>query len=81
MAQYSRIDHVKFFKGCLPQIFLGPFLNTLSRIIFMAVFLKKVLTKILRFLESLSYYWLLLIVSVYWELKFRMFATFCTTGI
>ena len=22
----------KFFKGCLPQIFLGPFLNTLSQI-------------------------------------------------
>ena len=22
--------HFKFFKGCLPQILLGPFLNTLS---------------------------------------------------
>ena len=26
----SRMDQVKFFKGCLPQILLGPFLNTLS---------------------------------------------------
>ena len=24
----------KFFKGCIPQILLGPFLNTLSQIIF-----------------------------------------------
>ena len=25
---------IKFFKGCLPQILLGPFLNTLSYILF-----------------------------------------------
>ena len=25
------MDQVKFFKGCLPQILLGPFLNTLSQ--------------------------------------------------
>ena len=29
-AKSSRMDQVKFFKGCLPQISLGPFLNTLS---------------------------------------------------
>ena len=29
-AKYSRMNQVKFFKGCLPQILLGPFLNTLS---------------------------------------------------
>ena len=28
-ATYSRIDQVKLFKGCLPQILVGPFLNTL----------------------------------------------------
>ena len=28
----SRPHHFKFFKGCLPQILLGPFLNTLSKI-------------------------------------------------
>ena len=28
------MDKVKFFKGCLPQISLGPFLNTLSHIFF-----------------------------------------------
>ena len=27
--KYSRIDQVNFFKGCLAQILLGPFLNTL----------------------------------------------------
>ena len=43
-SKYSRMDQVKFvedslvedpfkfFKGCLPQILLGPFLNTLSHI-------------------------------------------------
>ena len=32
MVCLSRLHHFKFFKGCLPQIFLGPFLNTLTRI-------------------------------------------------
>ena len=27
--QLSRPHHLKFFKGCCPQILLGPFLNTL----------------------------------------------------
>ena len=31
-TKYSRMDQVKFFKGCLLQILLGPFLNTLSHI-------------------------------------------------
>ena len=29
----SRPYHFKFFKGCLPQILLGPFLNTLTHIV------------------------------------------------
>ena len=29
----SRPYHFKFFKGCLPQILLGPFLNTLSLLV------------------------------------------------
>ena len=29
-TKYSRMDQVKFFKGCLPQILLGPFLNIFS---------------------------------------------------
>ena len=29
----SKLYHFKFFKGCLPQILLGPFLNTLIHII------------------------------------------------
>ena len=30
----GRPYHFKFFKGCLPQILLGPFLNTLTQMIF-----------------------------------------------
>ena len=32
--EVSRPYHFKFFKGCLLQILLGPFLNTLSHIVF-----------------------------------------------
>ena len=31
-TRFSRMDQVKFFKGCLAQILLGPFLNTMSHI-------------------------------------------------
>ena len=37
-TKYSRVDQVKFFKGCLRQILLGPLLNTLSQISFEAIF-------------------------------------------
>ena len=30
-SRYLRMDQVKFFKGCLSQILLGPFLNTLTQ--------------------------------------------------
>ena len=30
-TKHLRMDQVRFSKGCLPQIFLGPFLNTLSQ--------------------------------------------------
>ena len=30
-TKYSRMDQVKFFKSCLLQILIGPFLNTLSQ--------------------------------------------------
>ena len=26
------MEQVKFFKGCLPQVLLGPFLNALSQL-------------------------------------------------
>ena len=32
-TKYLRMDQVKFFKGRLPQILLGSFLNTLSHIV------------------------------------------------
>ena len=32
-TKYSRMVEVKFFKGCLPQILLVPFLNTLSHLL------------------------------------------------
>ena len=31
MVSLSRPYHFKFFRGCLPQIVLGPFLNTLTQ--------------------------------------------------
>ena len=33
MVQLSRLYHVKFFKGCVPQILLGPFLSTLIHLL------------------------------------------------
>ena len=35
----SRSYHFKFFKGCLPQILLDPFLNALTQILQVAVLL------------------------------------------
>ena len=32
-TKYSRMDQVKFFKGCLSQISLSPFLNTLPHLL------------------------------------------------
>ena len=29
-SMYSIMDQIKFLKGCLPQVFFGPFLNTLT---------------------------------------------------
>ena len=31
-TKYSRMDQAKFFKGCLPQTLLRPFLNNLPHI-------------------------------------------------
>ena len=31
-AEYLRMDQVKFFKDCLPQILLEPLMNTLSHL-------------------------------------------------
>ena len=33
-SRYSRMNQVKYFKGCIPQILLAPFLNTLIHIYF-----------------------------------------------
>ena len=33
VTKYSRMDQVKFFNGCLPQILLGPFVYTLSQML------------------------------------------------
>ena len=32
-TKWSRMDQVKFFKGCLSQILLGPFLNTMFHVL------------------------------------------------
>ena len=39
MVRLSKPYPFKFFKGCLPQILLGPFLNTLSHIFYNIYFL------------------------------------------
>ena len=41
MVCLSRQYHFNIFKGCLPQIFLGPLLNSLSQIFFKIGYLKK----------------------------------------
>ena len=41
MMPRQTIYHFKFFKGCLPQILLGPFSNTLAHFVLLNV---KVLT-------------------------------------
>ena len=38
-TKFSGMDQVKFFKGCLPQILLGPFLNTLSQMLILLLLL------------------------------------------
>ena len=45
MVSLNRPYHFKFFKGCLPQVLLGPFLNTLTHIVI------KVSVSILIFLQ------------------------------
>ena len=37
---YSKMDQIKFFKGCLPHILLGQFLNALSHMQFQRIYLK-----------------------------------------
>ena len=49
MVYLNRPYHFKFFKDCLPQILLGPFLNTLFQIFFPQFVLKnysKVVTRL-----------------------------------
>ena len=45
MVSLNRPYHFKFFKGCLPQVLLGPFLNSLTHIVI------KVSVSILIFLQ------------------------------
>ena len=39
MVCFGTPDHFKFFKGCLPQISVGPSLNTYSHILILNLFL------------------------------------------
>ena len=50
----------KFFKGCLPQILLGPFLNTLSQMLILTILSFRILsntrsriTSLIKFLRQL----------------------------
>ena len=58
-AKYSRMDEVKFvetafkkFEGCLPQISLGPFLNTLSQVYFSYIEVSYFITFVLNSLRN-----------------------------
>ena len=46
-TKYSRMDQVKFSKGCLPQIIHGPFLNTFSHMYVLLVVLPETSTRVL----------------------------------
>ena len=55
-TKYSRIDQVKFFKGCLPQFVLEPFLNTLSHVFTQQAFTSPKLTieRGVKYIQSLQ---------------------------
>ena len=55
LVYLSRPYHFKFFKGCLPQILLGPFLNTLTHI-----FLHLTKVVIIEFIASENNQWFIL---------------------
>ena len=47
-TKYSRVDQIKFYKGCLSHNLLGPLLNTLSHMwIFPEMYLSNVFKKYL----------------------------------
>ena len=51
-TKYSRIDQVKFFKGCYPQILLGPFLNTLPHLLILLLLLIDIFLLLINCLEN-----------------------------
>ena len=56
-TKYSRMDQVKFSKGCLPQIIHGPFLNTSSHMYVLLVVLPETSTGVLpkkNFLKNIA---------------------------
>ena len=55
MVCLSRPNHFKFFKGCLQQISLGPFLNTLSHLIIIISSVRKRKLLIFVFLGAIFY--------------------------
>ena len=55
MVYLSRPYHLKFFKGCLPQILLRPFLNILSHVPYNNITLKGTLMQIWKFANILVF--------------------------
>ena len=55
-TNYSRIDQGKFFKGCLPQISLGPFLNILSHLELCQTSMMEFFSEILEWLLTSQYF-------------------------
>ena len=56
-TKYSRMDQVKFFKGCLPQVLLGPFLNTLSHIFDSVINTPSLIATLQTWLPYLNCFW------------------------
>ena len=64
MACLSRPYQIKFFKGCLPQTSLVPFLNTLSQIFLRYTIEVVYFTMKLRILELRGFYVIITLESL-----------------
>ena len=53
-SQYSRVDQINFFKGCLPQILLCPLLNTWTHFAKKSVWQKGHINKAMSIIISLK---------------------------
>ena len=72
--RYSRTEQVKFFKGCLPQILLGLFLNALTHITIKS--LNRRFVRVCRYLVS---FWIA--GSTEWSYEFCLICLFIRQSV